>query len=109
MNNSNQETITSLELQGQTITITVGDGLLLTVPKNVPSNERASYLRALYDKHVSHPDDHWKGRAVAKVNADIADDVAESMDFMGSIVDSRQTMKGGLIKLYSDGYWAHGF
>jgi hypothetical protein len=52
----------------------------------------------------------WKGPCYANVPATIADDVAEAMDFMGAIVDSRETCTDGVtVALFSRGYRAHGF
>lgn len=73
------------------------------------TDAHANILRTIYSAHVTHPDGHWKGRAVAVVPAGIADTVADAMNFMGSIVDRRETMAGGRVALLSDGYWSHGF
>jgi hypothetical protein len=43
------------------------------------------------------------------VSATIADHVAEAMAFMGSIVDDRRDLPEGRVRLFSEGYWAHGF
>lgn len=72
------------------------------------TNEHADYLRKLYRKHVQHPEGHWKGAAIAVVSLEVANDVAEAMDFHGSLVDDRYTENGKTI-LISAGYWAHGF
>lgn len=80
----------------------------LFIPSNIPTPERGRVLRDLYNKWVLHPDGAWKGPAVAEVPAKLANDVAEAMDFMGSIVDER-TKVGNKVRLYSKGYWAHGF
>ena len=75
---------------------------------------RAEYLRAIYREHVHHPATpknpagHWKGRAEAIVPNNLADDLAEAMAFVGSIVDFRGT-DGTRTALVSKGYWAHGF
>ena len=71
-------------------------------------DERADRLRALYTEHVTHPDGHWKGSARAVVPKEIADEVQKAMNFMGSLVDSRQEVEGWVL-LTSLGYWAHGF
>lgn len=82
----------------------------LVVPVELPTQERAEYLRKLYNDHVKHPDGHWKGRAIARlVPPELADDVAEAMDFFGSIVDERRSAYAGTVTLFSRGYWAHGF
>ncbi len=106
-----------------------GETIKLVVPTNLPSNARAEQLRAIYNEHVRHLDD-WKGRAVACVPAEIADDVCEAMNFMGSLVDVKRVCvdnvpfrlgykgngtpvdiekKVGLILIWSRGYRAHGF
>lgn len=97
----------------------------LTVPMDLPTEARADYLRKLWSEHVQYgqknvaemaargiaytPDP--KGPCYANVPADIADDVAEAMDFMGAIVDDRRpiTDGSGRIALFSRGYRAHGF
>lgn len=86
-------------------------GVTLVVPADVPSNARCDVLVALYSEHVKPltAGGHWKGPCFAEVASDIAADVAEAMLHMGSIVDDRQELAGGLVRLYSEGYWAHGF
>ena len=87
-----------------------GTEIKAVVPVDVPTNERAEELRAIYAKHVKHPEGHWKGRAYAIVEPEEAADVAEAMDFHGSIVDSRAPLyQSTKIVLFSQGYWAHGF
>lgn len=113
----------------QMVIMEADDGTLIEVniPTEMPSNERADYLRALYNEHVVHPSGHWKGRAAAVVPPELADDVADAMDFHGSVVDYRGTSSGipwlvvdgkrsiqltcpkGHVQLFSKGYWAHGF
>ena len=97
----------------QTIHVTATDGTVIpiVVPAGpLPSNERADYLRALYREHVRHPDGHWKGFAEACIQTALADDVAEAMDFIGSIVDfTATTDDGSETVLTSNGYWAHDF
>lgn len=90
--------------------------ITIIVPADLPSNERAEYLRTLYKEHVRHPETpinpegHWKGRAEAIVSSEIADDVAEAMEFVGSIIDFRgESPDGERVALVSKGYWAHGF
>ena len=84
-----------------------------SIPASLPSQERAEILRDIYSKHVRHGGGHWKGPCCAIVDPWMADDVAEAMDFMGSIVDARvvHTAADGLevVVLFSRGYWAHGF
>lgn len=82
--------------------------ITIIVPSNTPSNDRAEVLREMYNKHVKHNDGHWKGPCWAVVPTEIADDVAEAMNFMGSIVDARNEFVGSVL-LSSRGYWAHGF
>lgn len=72
------------------------------------TKEQAEKYRNLYSEHVTHPDGHWKGQAIATVPKEIAQDVADAMDFMGSLVDS-ETEIGDKVKIVSAGYWAHGF
>ena len=88
---------------------TDGQVLSLVVPAKVDSKERGAYLSTLYKEHVTHPDGHWKSHAVATVPAALADDVADAMDFMGSIVDERSAQPDNMVSLSSKGYWAHGF
>jgi len=100
-----------------TATATDGTEITLVVPsEGLPSQDRAEYLRGLYREHVRHPETpanpngNWKGRAECVVPAAIADDVAEAMDFVGSIVDYRgANALGTKVVLMSHGYWAHGF
>jgi hypothetical protein len=81
--------------------------LTIVVPATVPTAERSEILQQLYKEHVRplpfgpKQETHWKGPCVA--------DVAAAMDFMGSIVDDRRDLPNGLVRLYSEGYWAHGF
>ena len=89
-----------------TATATNGSTLTLVVPMLIPTQERAGVLRQLYTRLVRHPGGHWKGRAEAVVAPHLADDVADAMGFMGSIVDVRETLPDGSIRLYSEGYWA---
>ena len=128
-------------METRTVTARATNGTLvkLVIPTDIPTNERAEELRALYKAHVQHPDGgHWKGEALAIVPAGIADDVAEAMDFHGSVVDMRSTLMPeaeaimereglrfsnlslsdniknwkvpkGHVWIYSRGYWAHGF
>jgi len=82
-----------------------------TIPFERDTPEHCEALRALYREHVvaTGKDGHWKGPCKAKVTADLAADVADAMNFMGSIVDSERTLKSGMVVLRSRGYWAHGF
>lgn len=89
--------------------------ITLVVPATVPTAERSEVLRGLYKDHVRplpfgpKKETHWKGPCAAEVPAAIAGDVEAAMDFMGSIVDDRRELPGGIVRLYSEGYWAHGF
>lgn len=97
----------------KTLTVTASDGstLKIVVPTDLPDNDRADYLRGLYNAHVKplNSGDSWKDACFAVVPAGVASDVAEAMDFHGSIVDARSALHGGLVYLFSEGYWAHGF
>lgn len=83
----------------------------ITMPADVPSPDRAAALTSLYHQHVkpTTPGSDWRTACAAEVPAAIVDDVAEAMEFMGSIVDDRRELTGGRVRLYSEGYWAHGF
>ena len=89
--------------------------LTIVVPATVPTAERGEILQQLYKEHVRplpfgpKQETHWKGPCAAEVPAAIASDVAAAMDFMGSIVDDRRDLPNGLVRLFSEGYWAHGF
>lgn len=84
--------------------------VIMPDPSTIPTQDRADVLRDLYRTHVKSLDasGHWKGPCEARVPHAIADDVADAMDFMGSIVDTRMTF-ADCVWLYSEGYWAHGF
>jgi len=74
------------------------------------TDERADELRALYNTHVVPTGRYgWKGPVKAKVTPALAADVAEAMNFIGSLVDSKHILKSGMVVLRSTGYWAHGF
>lgn len=93
------------------VAATDGTTVTLMVPASLPSDDRANYLRALYTEYV-RPDggDSWKGPCHAHVPSALADNVAEAMDFMGSIVDTRSLAKNlDIVVLRSKGYHAHGF
>lgn len=71
-------------------------------------NAKHDKLVKLYAAYVKHPDGHWKGRAECIVPIDIVDDVAEAMDYHGSVVDFRRTTSSGqAVVLISKGYWHH--
>ena len=73
------------------------------------ARKRAATLRALYREHVEHPhgDKNWQRGAEALVPAEIADDVAEAMGFVGSAVAERRDRSNGLVFLRSSGLRAH--
>lgn len=89
--------------------------ITMVVPASVPGPDRSELLRRLYREHVRplpfgpKKETHWKGPCAAEVPTEIADDVAEAMSFMGSIVDDQRDLPSGRVRLYSEGYWAHGF
>jgi hypothetical protein len=89
----------------------VVDGITIVVPQDLPGPARCAELHALYVEHVkpTQPGGHWKGACQAEVDAAVAADVREAMDFHGSIVDSELALPGGRVRLFSEGYWAHGF
>lgn len=76
-----------------------------------PTQKRAEQLRVLYNEHVTalKPEFGQKGPVEAVVPAALVDDVREAMDFMGSLVDNEEDVAGGKVRLYSEGYYAHGF
>lgn len=76
-----------------------------------PNGELSSEKRweKLYEDYVTHPDGHWKGRAVALAPNGLADDIRDAMDFMGSLVDEEVQLENGWTLLASAGYWARGF
>ena len=96
------------------LTSTEGTKIPVSAPVSLPSQERAEELRALYQQHVKHLDRCTsKGSCYARVPKELADDVAEAMNFMGSLVDVECPYGKGSVMdnvyLYSRGYWAHGF
>ena len=95
----------------KTVTAFATDGTPfdVVIPVSIPTEDRAMELTALYKEHVRHPDGHWKGRAEALVPAELADDIAEAMDFHGSVIDFRSEPAKGRVALISKGYIAHGF
>lgn len=103
----------------KTITAIATDGtpVKLTVPVDLPTEERAEHLRRLFAEYVHEDDDKlgWKGPVHAAVPDKMADDVAEAMEFMGCLVDERRPapFKGTHGEKYtflaSRGYYAHGF
>lgn len=94
------------DASGNTVAIPV------TLPVSLPSEDRCDLLQSLWSQHVKHEKAEqfgWKGPCHALVEASIAADVAEAMDFMGAIVDDRRTLANGQVLLSSRGYYAHGF
>ncbi len=78
------------------------------------TDKQADRLRSLYNEHVKPTGrgalaGHWKGPCRAVVPAELADEVAVAMNFMGSLVDSTRVLRSGRVELRSRGYWAHGF
>ena len=91
---------------------TADDGTEVTIgiPADPPSDDRAEKLRLLYEQHVKPTSKYgWKGPCEAIVPRNLAADVADAMSLMGSIVDTETEMPGGKVRLFSEGYWAHGF
>lgn len=76
-----------------------------------PTHKRGEALRALFQAHVEHLDAEfgWRGRVSATVPAAIAPDVREAMDFIGALVDDEDDIGDGTVRLFSEGYYAHGF
>ena len=102
------------ESQTEKKVVTADDGtpVTLVVPTNLPSNERAEVLRALYQQYVKPATlQRSRGPVQALVPPAKADDVAEAMAFMGDVVDERVVMDddAGTVYLFSNGYHAHGF
>ena len=94
----------------KTVTVKAESGMdvTLVLPTSVQTEARAKYLRGLWDEHVKHLDGHWKGRVEASVPNELAEDMAEAMEFLGAIVASTEE-SGGETTLKSNGYWANGF
>jgi hypothetical protein len=86
-----------------------GTQFTLVYPIDCPDNKRADELRKLWSEHVVPLTEHWKGPVEAVVKPSLVEDVSEAMDFMGAIVDKISETCDGMVKLYSKGYWAHGF
>lgn len=76
-----------------------------------PTAKRADELRELFQKHVKALESEfgWKGAVEAVVPEAIAADVAEAMSFVGALVDEEDELDDGTVRIYSAGYWAHGF
>lgn len=76
----------------------------------LPTPERAEYLRSLLPM-VTWSAANWRGPCFCNAPADKADDIAEAMEFVGALIDSREPITDGTgrIALFSRGYWAHGF
>ena len=90
------------------VKITLATGSLLSP---VAKRRSGDELQALFQEHVRHlePDCGWKGRVEAVVAPDLVDGVREAMNFMGALVDDESPAPDGRTRLYSEGYWAHGF
>lgn len=95
------------------VTATADDGTAVTIgvpAEPVTDEQRGDLLRKLYETHVKPLSKYgWKGPCEAVVPENLAADVADAMSFMGSLVDDEQTLPGGKVRLFSEGYWAHGF
>src|SRR3990172_6615812 len=100
-------------METRKVTVKCDDGSLvdLVVPTDLPTEERAEELRTAYSKYVSTVEAGacWKAACHALVPEAEAATVAEAMSFMGSEVDERTELPGGLVHLFSKGYWAHGY
>lgn len=88
---------------------TDGETVTLSAPAELPTEERAEYLRDLWNQYVEQLEGHWKGAVRAEVPVCLADDVAEAMGFMGAHVDARADRSTYRVQLFSKGYWAHGY
>ena len=97
------------ETENRVATTTEGYSVTVTVPKHMPDADRCEHLRRVYECEVTHPDGHWKGQAVAVCSPEDLPDVVDAMNFHGSLVDSVVELEGGLFRVVSAGYWAHGF
>ena len=105
-----------------------GTPVEIRVPDSLPDEARAEQLCAAYRDHIRHETDDWKGPAWAVVPRALEDDMAEAMEFMGSIVDIRvgaaidlgsalpegavgafRALPDGYVGLFSRGDRAHGF
>lgn len=97
----------------RTVVVEAEDGarLAITVPANIPTQDRAEKLRRLWDRHVRVLDARigWRGPVEAIVSESVVGDVEEAMAFMGAIVDRIEPKGDGTVRLYSNGYFAHGF
>jgi hypothetical protein len=91
------------------VAATDGTKFTVAVPNSLPTEDRAKRLRWLFSKYAHLLDSDWRGRVEAIVTADMADDMADAMNFMGAKVDSRTALSNGAVKLTSRGYWAHGY
>ena len=109
MSVSETDKMKQYETESQVVTTTEGDAVTLTVPTHLPDTDRCEHLRRVYESKVTHPDGHWKGQAVAVCSRKDLDDVVDAMDFHGSLVDNIVELEGGLLRVVSAGYWAHGF
>lgn len=81
---------------------------------SLPSDSRATKLRSIFSEYAQFLDDDlytpWKGPVVAIVDRsddESVEDVEEAMDFIGAIVDEKEEMPDGSVKLFSKGYYHH--
>lgn len=95
----------------KTFTATTTDGTTIEIkaPAELPTEDRAEYLRGLWDQYVEELEGHWKGAVRAEVPECLAEDVAEAMGFMGAHVDAKANPSPTRVQLFSKGYWAHGY
>jgi hypothetical protein len=77
----------------------------------LPSDSRATKLRDMFSKHVTYLDKSlnraWKGPVEAVVPEEKAADMREAMNFIGAHVDKTESLPGGRVRLYSQGYYVH--
>jgi len=90
-----------------------GTKVTLVVPVDLPSDERAEYLRELFGGKVPgvevlFPKGDWKGPVEAKCDPAVVPDLMEAMRFFGAPVDAFG-VSGNDATLFSHGYYAHGF
>jgi hypothetical protein len=106
---------------------TDGNEIDLVVPEDIPDEERAEWLRELVGLFHTPTQGHWKGVAYAVVPDSVAFDMADAMNFIGSLVDGTYEgprrvnvaaegeeanvvfVPAGSTLIFSLGYWHHGF
>lgn len=92
-----------------------GTPVTLVVPTNLPTEDRAEYLRRVFDNkldgvRVSFPDGDWKGRVTVRCdNRTLVADAREALEFMGALPDGERVDADGGVTVFSRGYYAHGF